>query len=73
MLDAFINKKYIYAKVRSGQNNKQILLPSRDTEGAYEWYRNIKLMTMGAQAAQNFYNESLGCGVSESCPLFKTK
>ena len=30
-------------------------------------------MTMGAQAAQNLCNESLGCEVPEFCPLFKTK
>ena len=30
-------------------------------------------MTMGAQAAQNLYNGSLGCEVLESCPLFKIK
>jgi len=30
-------------------------------------------MTVGAQAAQNLYVESLGCEVLESCPVFKTK
>ena len=31
------------------------------------------IMTMAVQAAQNLYNESLGCDVLESCPVFKTK
>jgi len=39
----------------------------------YEQYRKIKLVTMGVQAAQNIYNESLGCKVLESCPAFKTQ
>ena len=30
-------------------------------------------MTMGVQATQNLYNESLGCEVLESCPEFKTQ
>ena len=30
-------------------------------------------MTMGVQATQKLYNESLGCEVLESCPEFKTK
>jgi len=30
-------------------------------------------MTIGAQAAQNSYFESLGCEVLESCPVFNTK
>ena len=29
-------------------------------------------MTMGHQATQNLYNESLGWEVLESCPVFKT-
>ena len=29
-------------------------------------------MTMGLQATQNLYNESLGWEVLESCPVFKT-
>ena len=37
----------------------------------YEQYRKIKLMTMAVLAAQNLYNESLGCDVLESCPVFK--
>jgi len=39
----------------------------------YEQYRKIMLMTMGVQAAQKLYNESLGCEVLESCPVFKTQ
>jgi len=30
-------------------------------------------MTMGAQAAQNLYVESLGCAFLDCCPVFKTK
>ena len=30
-------------------------------------------MTMGVQAAQNLYNESLGCQVLECCPIFKSE
>jgi len=37
----------------------------------YEQYWKIKLMTMGLEAAQKLYNESLGCEVLESCPVFK--
>ena len=39
----------------------------------YKQYRKIKLMTMEVQAAQNLFNESLGCEVLESFRVFKTQ